>query len=378
MLKKLILYEPVFKEAKAMNVETQSLAKGGIYRDQTLKAHSKVTSQIAKYVAELRKFDDKHSTLLFLAAYYHDMGKGILEKYMGSHKIQLERCLEELEKESLKVGKESEKIIAHLILRHHYTSKEDVSKLSEIFVPADVNIDVLLRMLRFCDHLASIEDVNHAHLDELSKLGSPLELFAYTISLEGLVAGKIMDLTDEVLKEENGKGIFYHNGSIFLFEKGKLPNLDSIRSKIEDKLRDYFKNEIFKVESVIGIGDLGKTIIAPIESLNSGNFEFAWLRLMYKFNKRKQPKRGESLDNAIDKAYKLVQCAVAEIFGYFEGSEYSLKSPKITLNSPADIFSPIIKDVEKELGSAKTTGEFTRWSSEDMNAIGKRLLGRCS
>lgn len=356
-----------------MTVDNQSLAKGGIYRDQTLKAHSEVTGHIARYVAELRKFDDKHSRLLFFASYYHDMGKGILEKYMGSHKIQFERCLEELDKQRLDIDEESKKIIGHLILRHHYTSKEDISKLSEIFVPAEVNLDVLLRMLRFSDHLASTEDVNLAHLDELCKLGSPLEVFAYTISLEGLVAGKIMDLTDEVLKEENGKGTFYHNGSIFLFEKGKLPSLDSVKSKVEKKLRAYFKNEIFTVESAIGVGDLGKTIIAPIDSLDSRNFESTWRRLMDKFNKRRRPRGDESVDNAIDKAYKLIQCAMAEIFVHFEESKYSLKSPKILLNLPCDIFRPVINDVERKLGSAKVEAEFTSWSYDDMIVIGEIL-----
>jgi hypothetical protein len=331
-----------------------------------------VTSQIARHVAELRKLDDKHSKFLFWASYYHDMGKGILEKYSGSHKVSFERCLEELEKVGLETDDESKRIVAHLILRHHYTSKKDILKLSEISVPVDVNADVLLRMLRFCDHLASIESVNHALLGELCRLGSPLELFAYTISLEGLVAGKIMDLTDEVLMEEGGKGIFYHNGSIFLFERGKSPRLDVVRSKMEAKLRSYFKNEIFDVKKIIGINDLGKTIIAPIDSLNSQNFESAWQRIMDKFDKRRQPRRGESIDNAIDKAYKLVQCAVAEIFKHFEEGQYSLKSPKITLNLPRDIFSPIIEELKK-LGSAKMVTEFTRWSSEDMITVGKVL-----
>jgi hypothetical protein len=356
-----------------MAAKTPSLAKGGIYRDQTLKAHSEVTSHIARYVADLREFDDKHSMLLFLASYYHDLGKGIFEKYAGNHKIQFERCLEELEKERLNIDEESRKIIAHLILRHHYTSKEDILKLSEIFVPADINPDVLLRMLRFCDHLASIENVNLAHLDELRKLGSPIEVFAYTISLEGLVAGKMMDLIDEVLKEENGKGIFYHNGSIFLFGRSKSPSFDSVKSKVESKLRTYFKNEIFTAESVIGVGDLGKTIIAPIDSLDSSNFGSTWKRIMDKFDKRRRPREDEPVDNAIDKAYKLIQCAVAEIFAHFEGSKYSLRSPKILLNPPGDIFSPVINDAEKRLGSAKVRAEFTSWSYEDITAIGEIL-----
>lgn len=359
-------------EGKSMTVKTD-LAKGGIYRDQTLKTHSAVTSQISKNIAELRGFDEKHSRLLYLASYYHDMGKGILEKYVGSHKIQFERCLEELEKERLNVDEESKRIIAHLILRHHYTSKEDISKLSEIFVPADVNIDVLLRMLRFCDRLASIENVNLAHLDELTRLGSPLELVAYTISLEGLMAGKIMDITDEVLVEENGKGIFYHNGSIFLFERAKLPNPNSVRSRVESKLRDYLKNEIFSAESIIGVGDLGKTIFAPIDSLNSGNFDSAWKRLLNKFDNRRRARAGESADNAIDKAYKLIQCAVAEIFEHFEESGYSIKSPKILLNPPSDIFRPVISEVDKKLGATKTQTEFTSWSREDLDEIGKIL-----
>lgn len=184
-----------------MAIEKLNLAKGGIYRDQMLKTHSEVTGMIANYVAELREFDDKHSKLLFLASYYHDMGKGILEKYMGNHKIQFERCLGELEKVISDIDDETRRILAHLILRHHYTSKKDISRLAEIFVPVDTNIDVLLRTLRFCDRLASIEEVNHARLDRLSKLGLPLELFAYTISWEGLIAGKIMDFADEVLSE---------------------------------------------------------------------------------------------------------------------------------------------------------------------------------
>ena len=65
-------------------------------------------------------------------------------------------------------------------------------------------------------HLASVEGLPR-RLDDLCKLGLPLEVFAYTISLEGLIAGKIMDFADEVLRENGGKGVFYHNGSIFLF-----------------------------------------------------------------------------------------------------------------------------------------------------------------
>ena len=106
-----------------MVIEKMSLAKGGIYRDQMLKTHSEVTSKIAKYVAELRDFDSEHAQLLFLASYYHDMGKGILEKYMGNHKIQFERCLDELEKVRPDIDIETRQIVAHLILRHHYTSK---------------------------------------------------------------------------------------------------------------------------------------------------------------------------------------------------------------------------------------------------------------
>ena len=37
----------------------------------------------------------------------------------------------------------------------------------------------------------------------------------------------------------------------------------------------YFKNEIFKTEKAIGVGDLGKTIFAPIECLDSSNFDSA-------------------------------------------------------------------------------------------------------
>lgn len=360
--------------AMPMVMEKVSLAKGGIYRDQTLKAHSEVTGKIAEYVAELREFDDKHSRLLVLASYNHDIGKGILEKYAGNHKIQFERCLEELEKVTSNVDNETRRIVAHLILRHHYTSKEDISRLAEIFVPLDINIDVLLRMLRFCDHLASIEEVNHGRLDELSKLGLPLEVFAYTISWEGLIAGKIMDFADEVLSENDGKGVFYHNGSIFLFGKGKSPKVDSVKAVLRDKLRSYFKNRIFNTEKVIGVGDLGKTIFAPIECLDSSNFDSAWQRLMQKFDdRRRRPRGNESLENAVDKAYKLMQCAVAEIFRYFEGTQYYLKSPKITVNSPTQIFAPVIREVEKRLGSAKIQSNLTSWSLEDITVIGEIL-----
>ncbi len=361
------------KEVVLMVIEKISLAKGGIYRDQMLKTHSAVTSKIAEYVSELREFDDKHSRLLFLASYHHDMGKGILEKYVGNHKIQFEKCLDELEKVRPDVDVETRRIIAHLILRHHYTSKEDISKLAEIFIPVDINIDVLLRMLRFCDHLASIEEVNHGRLDELSKLGLPLEVFAYTISWEGLMAGKIMDFADEVLNENGGKGVYYHNGSIFIFGKGKSPKIDSVKTLLRDKLQSYFKNQIFNAEKVIGVGDLGKTIFAPIECLDSSNFDSAWQRLMQKFDSRRRPRGTESLDNAVDKAYKLIQCATAEIFQHFEGTEYSLQSPKITLNLPEQIFAPVIKEVEQRLGSAKIQFNFISWTFEDLMGIGEIL-----
>ncbi len=352
-----------------MVIEKMSLAKGGIYRDQMLKTHSEVTGNIAKYVAELREFDGKHAQLLFLASYHHDMGKGILEKYMGNHKIQFERCLNELEKARPDVDVENRQIVAHLILRHHYTSKEDISKLAEIFVPVDVNIDVLLRMLRFCDHLASVEGVNLGRLDDLSKLGLPLEVFAYTISLEGLIAGKIMDFVDEVLREKGGKGVFYHNGSIFLFRKGVQLNIDSVKEALKNKLRSYFKRKIFSTEEVIGVGDLGKAIFAPIDCLDSTNFDPAWQRLTQKFDNRRRPRGTESQENAIDKAYKLIQCAVGEIFQHFEGTQYSLKSPKITLNSPTQIFAPVIKEVEERLSSAKVQSDFTSWSLDDLAVI---------
>lgn len=364
--------KPNTKRVSALVFE-KSLAKGGIYRDQMLKTHSEVASNIATYIAELREFDNKHAELLILASYYHDIGKGILEKYMGNHKIQFERCLIELEKLRPDVNVENRRIVAHLILRHHYTSKEDISKLSEIFVPVNINIDVLLRMLRFCDHLASVEEVNLGRLDDLCKLGLPLEVFAYTISLEGLIAGKIMDLTDEVLKENGGKGIFYHNGSIFLFKKEAKPNINSVKTALRAKLISYFKGELFKTEEVIGVGDLGKTIFAPIECMDSINFDSAWCRLTQKFENRRRPRGNESLEDAVDKAYKLIQCGVAEIFQHFERTGYSLQSPKITLNPPVLIFAPVLAEVETSLGSAKIHANFTSWSLEDVAAIGKIL-----
>jgi hypothetical protein len=350
----------------------KSLAKSGIYRDQMLKTHSEVASNIATYIAELREFDNKHAVLLFLASYYHDIGKGILEKYMGNHKIQFERCLIELEKLRPDINLENRRIVAHLILRHHYTSKEDISKLSEIFVPVDINIDVLLRMLRFCDHLASIEEVNLGRLDDLCKLGLPLEVFAYTISLEGLIAGKIMDLTDQTLIENGGKGIYYHNGSIFIFRKEAKPSINSVKTALKTKLSSYFKGELFKTEEVIGVGDLGKTIFAPIDCLDSTNFDPAWQRVMIKFDRKRQPRPGQSLEDTIDKAYKFVQFAINEIFKHFE-STYKLQSPKITLNPPSRIFTPVLKEAEERLGNAKMQSDFTSWSLQDITVVGEIL-----
>ena len=215
------------------------LAKGGEYRDQEWYTHAEITRDIAKMISELRNFSEIHRELLIYSSYFHDIGKKIFKTHKGNHKLQFEECCKEIKSKLKDSDEDTISTIAHIILRNHYTSKKDIKKLEEIYIPSNVNIDLILRNLRACDWLASLDYINLEKIEKVSNQLDPLKLFAYIITREGILAGKIMDIIDSILIEEGGKGIYYHNGSIFLFREGQIIDLNKLKIKLKKKLMSF-------------------------------------------------------------------------------------------------------------------------------------------
>lgn len=339
------------------------LAKGDLTRDQTWIAHARTTQEIAKIIVELRGFDETHSELLQLAAYLHDVGKRLTESFKGKHKIGFELCTEEVKSEFEDIEDGKAKILAHLILRHHYTSTKDVEELKKIWIPPHINSDLLLRYLKAADRLASIDYLNMADIEALTKLVRPLKLFAYTISREGILAGKIMDIVDAQISELGGRGIFYHNGSIFLFsEESSEVQLQSFKRQLGSSFQSWL-SEI--LSELIGVqGNPRQTVIAPISELNSVLFPLVWERVLQVFDTKLRSKREATRQGA----YIWIQKAISEIFGYFDG-EYNTKVTRPSLEMYPTY--TVLELIDKEREIKPLLGKkFTELSYHDFEIIG--------
>jgi len=345
------------------------LAKGGQLRDQEWRVHASTTGQIARIIADLRHLDERHKKLLEYCSYWHDIGKKVMQTYKGKHKLAFEICFKELksENELSAVDEDILKIVAHLILRHHYTSKKDIEELTKIYVPPDANIDFILRNLRASDWLASKDQVNLAELDRIINQVKPLGLFAYTISREGVLAGKVMDIIDEVVIRKSGKGVYYHNGSVFIFQEGIKLNLSELKKEIKNEITNFL-DEIF--ESVIGVrGNPRGIVISPISELNSKTWKKSevWERILERFHtKLSTAKNYEKRRNA----YFFVQKAIFEIFAHFENT-YSLEAPSLKFHPIREVIKPILPDIESELKD--TDLNFDELTYDDLKVIGKGI-----
>lgn len=347
-------------------MEKMLLAKGDLSRDQTWVAHARTTQEIAKIIAELRMFDENHSELLQLVAYLHDIGKKVTESFKGKHKIQFETCVEEIEREFKEIEEEKAKIIAHLILRHHYTSTKDIEELMKIWVPPHISTDLLLRYLKAADRLASIDYLNMADVESLTKLVKPLKLFAYTISREGIIAGKIMDIVDAQLGKLGGWGIFYHNGSIFLFpEESNGAELKGFKGQLESSFQ-LLLSDIFS--ELIGVqGNPRQNTIAPVFELNSALFPFVWKKVLQMFDTKLNSKRKATRQGT----HLWIQKVMSEIFSYFDG-EYKMKvtRPSQQIYPTSIVLEPIGEQVEiKPLKKKK----FEELNYHDFEVIGEAI-----
>ncbi len=347
-----------------------SLAKGGIYKDQLIETHSKVTQQISEKIIELRPdFDGIHGKLLSTAAYLHDLGKEVEGKYKGNHKLEFDRCISILESRGVSEYRE---VVAHLILRHHYTSKQDVFELKDINLPSNINEELILRNLKVSDNLASIDSINLAELDRISNLAEPLKLFAYTVSREGIAAGKIMDLVDGELGELGGKAIYYHNGSIFLFPRDFELNIDVVKERVTERIRKYVDDI---ASNIIGIRlTSAGTVIGSIDEINSGNFsKLVWPTILEQFeSKRSRAKT----DDDKEKTYRALQKGIHEIFSRFDLKYFQSYKPKVKLYLVKKVLSPIIDKLDKKDDKSlvdKLDKSFIELSYDDLVGVGKAI-----
>lgn len=346
------------------------LAKGDLYPEQTFTSHSQATREIAKLVAELRKFDEVHSRLLALCAIWHDVGKEVLSRFKGSHKLPLDECVNELRQRIPEADETEIQVVAHCALTHHYTSRQDLLELTKIPLPPHINVDLLLRYLRACDQLASIHYLDLANLDSIQRWISPLELMAYTISREGIIAGKIMDLIDEYLSTMGGRGIYYHNGSIFLFKEDVQIDVSEIRKKITGQVRSMCDG-LF--QDVVNIrGNPRGIVIAPIQELDGSNFErVVWPKILETFESKRNAasrRREDDRQKGVRNAYLLVQKAISEIFEHF-AKDYSLSAPSQRFSSTRTVLTPI----ESEMPKSILDKEFSELSYDDFAEVGKKV-----
>ncbi|MEW6685061.1 MAG: HD domain-containing protein [Candidatus Edwardsbacteria bacterium] len=361
------------------------LAKGDLSRDQTWDAHSYTTKEIANIIAELRRFGSENKELLLLSAQFHDIGKKFTECFKGQHKLDFETCFGELKKEFPGLTDEKAKIVSHIILRHHYTSDKDIEELTKIWTLPSINIDMILRYLRASDRIASIDYLNMAELDEIAKLVKPLNIFAYTISREGILAGKIMDIVDDQITGLSGRGIYYHNGSIFLLPEG----MDSVDiESFREQLRKSIALVVDEICSdLIGIqNNPRQVIVSPISELNSSVFPLLWKRLLQRFDTKLRSKRERTREGA----HLWIQKAISEIFVYLESIQREkeglkghqkkqknkpvtyqtiIKKPSQKIYNASEILAPIIRKLPHSIYNKRFDG----LSYAELEKIGETL-----
>lgn len=341
------------------------LAKGGQFRDQEWGVHANTTTQIAEMLSELRGFSEINKKLLKYSCCWHDIGKKVIDTYKGEHKLAFETCFNELKKE-LPEDEDILKVITHIILRHHFTSKKDIEELEKIYISPNINIDVVLRNLRACDWLASTDHINLVELDKIASQIKPLELFAYTISREGILAGKIMDIVDDIITQKGGKGIYYHNGSVFLLKEDLdvLPFKNELKKKINNFLLEIFGEIIGVRSNPMGV------IIAPINELNSQNFDIVWDRVLEIFDRKLRQVKSEE-DR--QKTYAWIQKAIFEIFKHLEHyylPSYNMKDKKFVIYDSNEVLKPILTYMDQKIFPEKIKGKFDDLDYSDFEIVG--------
>jgi len=347
------------------------LAKGGQFKDQEWGVHASITTQIAEMLSELRGFSEINKKLLKYSCCWHDIGKKIIDTYKGEHKLTFETCFNELKKESPELDEDILKIVTHIILRHHFTSKRDIEELEKIYIPPNINIDVVLRNLRACDWLASMDHINLVELDKIASQIKPLKLFAYTISREGILAGKMMDIVDDIITQKGGKGIYYHNGSVFLLQEDL--DVPALKSELKKKINKFLV-KIFG--DIIGIeSNPMRVIIAPINELNSQNFDIVWARCLEIFDRKLRQVKSEEDKQ---KTYAWIQKAIFEIFRHFENyylPSYDMKNKKFVIYDSNEVLKPILRYIDQKISPEKIKGKFDDLDYSDFEIIGGIIKG---